>query len=207
MGEGEGPVVVKLGGSLAFSHNLQQWIVACTACAGRVVIVPGGGPFADTVRSAQAQMKFDDLAAHQMAVLAMEQYGRALASRNALWALADTADAIRHWLARQHVPVWSPARMVFGARDIAASWDVTSDSLAAWLSSSIGAARLLVVKSVALVSRRERCESLIAAGVLDKAFPRYLRSGAVRCSILGPQDHAAAIAAIRDDTPVGLSIE
>jgi 5-(aminomethyl)-3-furanmethanol phosphate kinase len=207
MGGGEGPVVVKLGGSLAFSHNLQQWIVACTACAGRVVIVPGGGPFADTVRSAQAQMKFDDSAAHQMAVLAMEQYGRALASRNALLVLADTADAIRHWLAKQHVPVWSPARMVFDACDIAASWDVTSDSLAAWLSSSIGAARLLIVKSVALASRRERCESLIAAGVLDKAFPRYLRSGAVRCSIFGPQDHAAAIAAIRDDTPVGLSVE
>jgi dihydroneopterin aldolase len=207
MGEAEGPVVVKLGGSLAFSHDLQQWIVACTTCAGRVVIVPGGGPFADTVRSAQAQMQFDDLAAHQMAVLAMEQYGRALASRNALLVLADTADAIRHCLAKQHVPVWSPARMVFGARDIAPSWDVTSDSLAAWLSGSIGAARLLVVKSVALASRRERCESLVATGVLDKAFPRYLRAGAVQCSILGPQDHAAAMAAVRDGTPVGLSIE
>lgn len=207
MGEADGPVVVKLGGSLAFSHDLQQWIVACTTCAGRVVIVPGGGPFADTVRSAQAQMQFDDLAAHQMAVLAMEQYGRALVSRNALLALADTADAIRHCLARQHVPVWSPARMVFGASDIAPSWDVTSDSLAAWLSGSIGAARLLVVKSVALAPRRERCESLVATGILDKAFPRYLRSGAVRCSILGPKDHAVAMAAIRGGTPVGLSIE
>jgi 5-(aminomethyl)-3-furanmethanol phosphate kinase len=207
MGEAEGPVVVKLGGSLAFSSDLQQWIVACTACAGRVVIVPGGGPFADTVRSAQALMQFDDVAAHQMAVLAMEQFGRALASRDTLLALADTADAIRHCLARQHVAVWLPARMVFGARDIAPSWDVTSDSLAAWLSGNIGATRLLVVKSVALASRPECCERLVAAGVLDKAFPQYLRSSAVRCSILGPKDHAAAMAAIRDGTPVGLSIE
>ncbi len=207
MGEAEAPVVVKLGGSLAFSHNLQQWIVACAACAGRVVIVPGGGPFADTVRSAQARMQFDDQAAHRMAVLAMEQYGHALASRNALLALADTADAIRHCLASQHVPVWLPARMVFDACDIAPSWDVTSDSLAAWLSGSIGAARLFVVKSAELASRRERCESLVATGILDKAFPRYLRSGAVPCSILGPADHAAAMAAIRDGTAVGLSIE
>jgi 5-(aminomethyl)-3-furanmethanol phosphate kinase len=207
MGEGEAPVVVKLGGSLAFSHNLQQWVAACASCAGRVVIVPGGGPFADTVRSVQARMQFDDLAAHQMAVLAMEQYGRALASRNALLALADTAEAIRHCLARQRVPVWSPARMVFDARDIAASWDVTSDSLAAWLSASIGAARLFIVKSAAFASRRERCESLVATGILDKAFPRYWRSGAVQCSILGPQDHSVAMAAIRDGTPVGLAIE
>ncbi len=207
MGEAEAPVVVKLGGSLAFSHNLQQWIAACATCAGRVVIVPGGGPFADTVRSAQARMQFDDQAAHRMAVLAMEQYGHALASRNALLALADTADAIRHCLASQQVPVWLPARMVFDARDIAPSWDVTSDSLAAWLSGGIGAARLFVVKSAELASRRERCESLVATGILDKAFPRYLRSGAVPCSILGPADHAAAMAAIRDGTPVGLSIE
>jgi 5-(aminomethyl)-3-furanmethanol phosphate kinase len=207
MGEAEAPVVVKLGGSLAFSHNLQQWIAACAVCAGRVVIVPGGGPFAGTVRSAQARMRFDDEAAHRMAVLAMEQYGHALASRNGLLALADTADAIRHWLAAQRVPVWLPARMVFGAGDIAQSWDVTSDSLAAWLSGSIGAARLFLVKSVALAARRERCEALVETGIVDKAFPRYFRSSAVRCSILGPADHATAIAAIRDGAPAGVAIE
>jgi 5-(aminomethyl)-3-furanmethanol phosphate kinase len=207
MGEAEAPVVVKLGGSLAFSHNLQQWIAACAACAGRVVIVPGGGPFADTVRSAQARMQFDDQAAHRMAVLAMEQYGYALASRNALLALADTADAIRHCLARQHVPVWLPASMIFDASDIAPSWDVTSDSLAAWLSGSIGAARLFLIKSVDLASRREPCESLVEAGIVDKAFPRYFRKSAVRCSILGATDHSMAITAIRNGAPAGVSIE
>jgi 5-(aminomethyl)-3-furanmethanol phosphate kinase len=207
MGEAEAPVVIKFGGSLAFSHNLQQWIGACAIGAGRVVIVPGGGPFADTVRSAQAPMQFDDAAAHRMAVLAMEQYGHALASGNDVLALADTADAIRHCLAMQRVPVWLPARMVFDAGDIAQSWDVTSDSLAAWLAGRIGAARLFLVKSVELAARRERCETLAATGIVDRAFPRYFRNGAVRCSILGPADHAAAIAAIRDGAPAGVAIE
>lgn len=201
------PVVVKLGGSLAFSQNLPQWIAACAAGAGRIVIVPGGGPFADAVRSAQARMGFDDRAAHEMAVLAMEQYGRALAGGNALLALADCAEAIRDCLAGQRVPVWMPARMAFGAPDIVSSWDVTSDSLAAWLSGRIGAARLILVKSVELKRGRERCETLAATGVIDKAFPRFWRSSAVACSIVGSADHAAAIAAIRDGTPVGLSVE
>jgi 5-(aminomethyl)-3-furanmethanol phosphate kinase len=207
MSGADAPVVVKLGGSLAFSQNLQQWIAVCVACAGRVVIVPGGGPFADAVRSAQARMAFDDRAAHEMAVLAMEQYGRAFASRNALLVLADTAEAIRHCLAGQRVPVWMPARMAFDAPEIAPSWDVTSDSLAAWLSGRIGAARLFLVKSAQLISRREHCETLAETGIVDKAFPRYLRTSAVDCSILGSADHSAAIAAIRDGTPVGLSIE
>ena len=84
-----GPVVVKLGGSLAFSQHLRAWISALAACPGRAVIVPGGGPFADAVRSAQTRMGYDDHAAHHMALLAMEQYGRALISLNGLLAAAD----------------------------------------------------------------------------------------------------------------------
>lgn len=203
----EAPVVVKLGGSLAFSHNLQQWIAACAAGAGRVVIVPGGGPFADAVRSAQSRMGFDDRAAHEMAVLAMEQYGRALASRNPLLSLADRPAAIQDCLAARRVPVWMPARMVFAAPDVAASWDITSDSLAAWLSGRIGAARLVLVKSVELAPGCEPCESLAAAGIVDKAFAQYLQASGVRCSILGPADHAVAAAAIKDGAPVGLCTE
>lgn len=207
MSQATAPVAVKLGGSLAFSQNLQQWIAACGTCAGDVIIVPGGGPFADAVRSAQPKMAFDDRTAHEMAVLAMEQYGRAFASGNPLLSLADTPDAIRRCLAARRVPVWMPGRMVLDAPDIAPSWDITSDSLAAWLSGRIGAARLILVKSVELASRRETCESLAAAGIVDKALPRYLRASAVRCVILGPADHTEATAVIRDGAAIGLCVE
>lgn len=207
MDAAEGPIVVKLGGSFAFSQDLRDWIAACAAVAGQVVIVPGGGPFADAVRAAQSKMGFDDHTAHQMAALAMEQYGRAIASSNSLLCLADSADAIGRALAAGRVPVWMPARMVFDAADIASSWDVTSDSLAAWLGGRIGAARLFLVKSVELASPRERAENLAAAGIVDAAFPRYFRTSSVPSFILGPADHAAAIAAIRDRRPVGLAVE
>ena len=73
-----GPTIVKLGGSHAFSPHLKNWLDAIAGCAGCAVVVPGGGPFADAVRMAQPRMGFDDRAAHEMAVLAMEQYGCAL---------------------------------------------------------------------------------------------------------------------------------
>ena len=50
------PLVVKLGGSHAGSALLRPWLRAIEAAAGRVVLVPGGGPFADAVRDAQATM-------------------------------------------------------------------------------------------------------------------------------------------------------
>src|SRR6185369_14601723 len=100
--------------------------------AGRIVLVPGGGPFADAVRAAQPRMGFDDGAAHRMALLAMEQYGCALASGRKQFSLADSRAAIDRALELKQVPVWLPTRMALAA-DIPASWEVTSDSLAAWL--------------------------------------------------------------------------
>ena len=204
---GQRPVVVKLGGSLAFSSRLRNWIEALAACAGRVVIVPGGGPFADAVRSAQPRMGFDDRAAHHMAVLAMEQYGRALASLNKMLSPAASADAIQRDLAKKRIPVWMPSQMVLRAADIAHSWEVTSDSLAAWLAGRIGADRLLLVKHVELRSGQSRSGDLAVMGVVDKALARHLRSSAAAAFVLGPDEYDAAIAAIRDGTAAGISVE
>ena len=76
--------IVKLGGSHALGPHLRGWLDAIAARAGSIVIVPGGGPFADAVRAAQGPMGFDDCAAHHMALMAMAQFGRALESLHPL---------------------------------------------------------------------------------------------------------------------------
>jgi 5-(aminomethyl)-3-furanmethanol phosphate kinase len=201
------PIVVKLGGSFAYSDYLRDWIEALAACAGRVVIVPGGGPFADAVRTAQIQMRFDDKAAHHMAVLAMEQYGRALASFNSALSLADSVDAICRDRTEKRVPVWMPSAMVFAAADIAQTWDVTSDSLAAWLAGKIDADRLLLVKHAKLSHGRVRLKDLIAARIVDDEFARFLQMMPLPVSILGPSDHDTAVAAIREGRSVGIAVQ
>lgn len=200
-------MVVKLGGSLAFSQHLRAWISALATCPGRVVIVPGGGPFANAVRSAQSEMGFDDHAAHHMALLAMEQYGRALISLNGLLAAADSADVIHRELVAGKVPVWMPARMALAADDVARSWDITSDSLAAWLAGRIGASRLFLVKYVPFRSRRVRCDDLVATGVVDKAFAQHLRLSNLEASLFEPPNHDAARDAIRNGAPGGTVVE
>src|SRR5688572_11112389 len=69
-----GPTVVKLGGSYALSPRLPAILAAIRASHVPVVVVPGGGPFADAVRAAQPRMGFGDRAAHRMALLAMAQF-------------------------------------------------------------------------------------------------------------------------------------
>jgi dihydroneopterin aldolase len=201
------PVVVKLGGSFAFSPHLPDWIAALAACTSRTIIVPGGGPFADAVRSAQPRMGFDDRAAHHMSVLAMEQYGRALASLNDLLLPADSADAIGRALAAGRVPVWMPARLVLDAPDIPPSWDATSDSLAAWLANRIGAGWLFLIKHVDLRRGRAPADELVTTGIVDKDFVRHLRASTVAAFIFGPADHRVAAAAIRTGSAAGIAID
>ncbi len=137
--------IVKLGGSHATGPYLKDWLTAIATEAGSIVIVPGGGPFADAVRTAQVSMGFDDFAAHAMALIAMAQFGRALESLNPALRLTASRSAILHALEDGKVPVWSPEPMARAAA-LPETWDLTSDSLAAWLAGALGAGRLLLIK-------------------------------------------------------------
>jgi len=200
------PVVVKLGGSYAGSAQRSDWLDAIDACAGQVILVPGGGPFADAVRTAQREMGFDDSAAHRMALLAMEQYGCVLASLRPRLKLASSIEEIRGVLAHDGVPIWAPARMVLAAKDLPECWELSSDSLAAWLAGILGVSRLLLVKRMAGSQACLSAAALAAAGVVDALFPRFLGASGAEAYIAGPADHAAAAAAIRRGASPGSRI-
>lgn len=168
------PWVIKLGGSLAASPLLMPWLNAIAAGGSGVVLVPGGGSFADAVRDAQRRWRFGDGAAHRMALLAMEQYGLMLAAMEPRLRPAPSRHGIRQALAEGGVPVWLPSRMLIGRPDIPESWDVTSDSLAAWLAGELRAAGLLLVKSVPMAPGETLAE-LVRAGAVDPLLPRYLQ--------------------------------
>jgi dihydroneopterin aldolase len=200
------PTVVKLGGSHAFAESLQAWLSAVEAGAGRTVLVTGGGPFADAVRLAQRHMGFDDHAADEMALLAMEQYAIAVAALGRSFAVADSLTGIRSALRDGLVPVWAPRRMVRRAGDVPASWDVTSDSLAAWLAGRVGARNLLLVKRVDAGAEPISAEALAASGIVDAAFPRFLAESAAAGFLVGPGEEADLSQALRTGTPVGRPI-
>ena len=96
--------IVKLGGSHATGPHLKDWLAAIAAEAGAIAIVPGGGPFADAVRTAQASMGYDDRAAHAMALMAMAQFGCALESLNPALRLSASRSAILRALHNGRVP-------------------------------------------------------------------------------------------------------
>jgi 5-(aminomethyl)-3-furanmethanol phosphate kinase len=139
--------VVKIGGALLAAPAAYARATAALARAprdGGILVVPGGGPFADVVRAVDRQFDIGDDAAHWAAILGMDQYAYVLAATIPGAALVESADESQWPAAR--LPVLAPSRWLRAADALPHSWDVTADSIAAWIARAVGARRLLLVK-------------------------------------------------------------
>jgi aspartokinase-like uncharacterized kinase len=114
--------------------------------AVRMLVVPGGGRFADAVRVADRALAFGDDAAHWMAVLAMDQHAHVLASRVAESVVVADTDEIGAAIAEGLLPVLAPYAWLRAADPLPHSWEVTGDSIAAWVAGQVGAGRLVLIK-------------------------------------------------------------
>jgi 5-(aminomethyl)-3-furanmethanol phosphate kinase len=149
MSNGLVDTLVKIGGGLlAHPVHFEATVntVADAAATRQILVVPGGGPFADAVRVADRQVKLDATTAHWMAVLAMDQYAHLLVSRLRASELVTDLAGIAAVLGRGRLPVLAPSRWLRERDPLPHSWDVTSDSIAAWLAGMVGASRLVLVK-------------------------------------------------------------
>lgn len=179
-------LVVKLGGSLLDGDALPRWLEVLGAeGGGRAVVVPGGGPFADVVREAQRNWHFSDAVAHRMALRSMEQFGALLCGLNPALQPAQSAEAIETRLAAGGVPVWLPGAMLgAGLPEVPENWDITSDSLAAWLAARLHASHLVLIKAAA--PPPGDLQRLAQAGYVDAAFPAFAGACGAQLRLLGP---------------------
>jgi aspartokinase-like uncharacterized kinase len=142
-------MVIKIGGGLADVPGALG--VTCDAVgelgrARRIVVIPGGGAFADGVRSFERKHNLSPDAAHWMAILAMEQYAHVLAERIPGARLVEEPDAVVHSLEEAGVAVLAPYRWMRAADVLPHSWEATSDSVAAFVAGALDADRLILVK-------------------------------------------------------------
>ena len=173
--------VVKLGGSLNTDPLLPEWLALLTQLGGgRVTIVCGGGAFADEVRRTQAHWHFGDLAAHNMAVLAMAQSAYLAQGLNPALRVAASQTEIRRVLHSGQTALWLPLGARRDQPNADANWDVTSDSLALDLARELNAERLVIVKACKIAASASLAD-LCAAGILDRRFATA--AAAAACSI------------------------
>lgn len=172
--------VIKLGGSLLSAGILSACLDRVTHYSGKVLLVPGGGVFADQVRRAQKDWEFDDLAAHRMAILAMQQMALLFNSLKPDFGMFDCVSKHRQI---ENTAIWSPNIQELDNAGIAASWDISSDSLAAWLAGQVAANELLVIKSCPLVKDATLLD-LQQQGILDAGFLQLSESAGFKITLM-----------------------
>jgi aspartokinase-like uncharacterized kinase len=214
--------VVKVGGGLGRGTGDDALRALCQALGElgerhALVVVPGGAGFADAVREADRRFGLRATTAHHMAILGMEQFG---------WLLSDLipraarcADLERACeLAAGQAAVLLPAGLPLDA--LPASWEVTSDSIAAWVAGQVGAGRLVLLKEVdglfaewpsaptrppLLRLSVAELAALRAEGV-DEYLPAVLRTAPFETWVIGGRDPQRVVELLERGTTVGTRI-
>ena len=169
--------MIKLGGGmLAYANSFEAALAAIADVSRhrRVLIVPGGGPFADIVREMDRRLGLSDDAAHWMAVLAMDQYAHLIAGKLEDAVLVDDVEGIGLALANGRIPVLISTPWLRRADPLPHSWAVTGDSIAAWVAGQLGARNLVLVKPPG-AARVPEAESEVDA-YFHRAVPPGIRT-------------------------------
>ncbi|MGL4460680.1 MAG: hypothetical protein ACRC1K_00885 [Planctomycetia bacterium] len=170
--------VLKIGGSLLeradLSSLLTDRLSRRAAALGRaegVLVIAGGGPAADVVRSYARRHPLPEAAAHLLAVRAMGLNIQMLA------ALAPALGSVVKDLSAVDGPgpftAFDPTRSL--ERDAGATlpvgWHVTSDSIAAWLARRVESPRVTLAKSVVDLPEAASAKEAVERGWVDSWFP------------------------------------
>jgi aspartokinase-like uncharacterized kinase len=148
--------LIKVGGSICHTRAIKAYAARWAELASRyrLLFVAGGGLFADQVRALDQHLGLSDSAAHWMAIAAMEQNGYLLADlMRGIPLISDFGFRISESNPTSDIQlptsaVLLPYALLRRIDPLPHSWEVTSDSLAAWLAGFSGARRLVLLKDV-----------------------------------------------------------
>ena len=167
--------ILKIGGSLLDLPDLTQRMLKLIDghAISDVIVVTGGGSTADRVRQWDEQFGLDASSAHWLAIRAMSFNAALLSATDDRFQLVESMTT-QSPLKRAIVQILDVEPIVRSLEiknpPLPETWDVTSDSIAAWIATLISADRLILAKSVGLPSLPRATSG--RAGVLRKLCDR-----------------------------------
>jgi 5-(aminomethyl)-3-furanmethanol phosphate kinase len=209
--------VVKVGGGLGRAGGDDALRALCNTLGelgGRhpLLVVPGGAGFADAVREADRRLALPATTSHQMAVLGMEQFGWLLSELIPGAERRADVDVAHAGRTRVLLPAGLPLD------ELPASWQVTSDSIAAWVAVRAGAGRLVLVKEVdgLFADRPARGKPLarltvaelaaLRPGGVDEYLPTVLERASFETWVIGGRDPERLVELLERGTTTGTRI-
>ncbi len=163
--------VFKISGSLDKAGFLDRLIPVIDELSLNLslVVAPGGGAFADFIRKRFKQRMLSEKTAHAQAVLSVGQYGYELADRLKKGVVVHNSSQVATALKSGATPVFIPYPCAAVEKRIPASWDATSDTIAAEVCRYLGFGGLVLLKSVDGIFENGRLRSEVSKNVMKKS--------------------------------------
>jgi len=177
--------VMKVGGSLAgHPEKLRALCLKLDELSRKhaLLVVGGGGEFADIVRAYDKRFNLSAKTSHRMAILGMDQYGLLLCDLIPNSSPVSALEEVGKVLALGKLPVFLPANLMLSENPLENSWAVTSDSIAAYIAHLLQAEKLLLVTDVDGVYTRDPKKDS-AAKLLEKLSVKELLAMGKRTSV------------------------
>jgi aspartokinase-like uncharacterized kinase len=143
--------VIKIGGSLAEDpERLRALCRKMSELAKKyaLIVVPGGGKFADVTRDFDQRFALSSAVSHRMASLGMDQFGLLLSDIVPNSRVFRQLDEAKEFFEAKTVPIFLPSHLMFQENPLENSWDVTSDSIATYIAGRLNARKVILVTDV-----------------------------------------------------------
>ena len=111
----------------------------------------------------------------------MYKFGRMLlALRPGAVPIYDLDECSDVWVSGA-IPVWLPGADLVRQSELPATWECTSDTIAAWAAIQIQASDLVLTKLADLTDSELNYAALASRGIVDPLFPAWARRGRFQC--------------------------
>ena len=213
--------VMKVGGSLAeYPASLRDLCQKLSELSRfhRLLVVPGGGRFADVVREFDRIFDLSDTAAHKMAILGMDIYGLFLSDITPNSRICYTLKRAEEASAAGALPILSPSRFMFLEDPLEHSWDTTSDSIAAYIAGLLHVNKLILLKDVDGIFTEDPKKCLNAEFIkeitaskllrwnkrtcVDKLLPKILLRARLECFVVNGRYPKRVEAVLEDEKTI-----
>ncbi|MEO2116923.1 MAG: [5-(aminomethyl)furan-3-yl]methyl phosphate kinase [Methanocaldococcus sp.] len=141
--------IVKIGGSL--TYDAEPLLKALKNYAReknkKIVIIPGGGEFANVVRNIDKTLNISNSLSHKLAIKCMDLIGEVYAEIGDIKAY-DTLFDLKREIEKEKIGILLPSKILLSTDIAEHSWAITSDSLSLYIGKLLDVREVIIATDV-----------------------------------------------------------
>lgn len=145
-------VIFKIGGKILENHeNINTTIAQLSQLykekiIKKIILIPGGGSYANFIRNLHDKLEFDEELAHWMAILSMNYNGKELNEKFPEIIAIDNISKLKKL--NKTFSIFLPFKYLKKNNQLPHNWDVTSDSIVLFLAKELELNKCFLIKDV-----------------------------------------------------------